>query len=96
MRFFNTIIIAIRALRRNKLRSMLTALGIIIGVAAVIVMIAVGRGAQAKVEAQIKSLGANIIMVFSASSTFTTEASAKANPINANQVKSIFMPATIH
>ena len=76
MSFLATLKIALLALRANKLRSGLTMLGIIIGVAAVIVMIAVGRGAQAKVEAQIKSLGANIIMVFSASSTFTGARSA--------------------
>ncbi|MBP7080206.1 MAG: ABC transporter permease [Rhodocyclaceae bacterium] len=57
------------ALRINKLRSALTMLGIIIGVAAVIVMIAVGRGAQARVEDQIRSLGSNIIMVQSGSFT---------------------------
>ncbi len=71
MNFIATLRIALAALRANKLRSGLTMLGIIIGVAAVIVMIAVGRGAQAKVEAQIKSLGSNMIMLFSASSTFT-------------------------
>jgi putative ABC transport system permease protein len=71
MNFVATLRIALAALRANKLRSGLTMLGIIIGVAAVIVMIAVGRGAQAKVEAQIKSLGSNMIMLFSASSTFT-------------------------
>jgi putative ABC transport system permease protein len=61
--------IALGALRVNKLRSALTMLGIIIGVAAVIVMIAVGRGAQARVEEQIRALGSNIIAVWSASST---------------------------
>jgi putative ABC transport system permease protein len=60
----------------NKLRSALTMLGIIIGVAAVIVMIAIGNGAQARVEEQIRSLGANLIIVFSASSTFTGARSA--------------------
>jgi putative ABC transport system permease protein len=63
--------IALNALRVNKLRSALTMLGIIIGVAAVIIMIAVGNGAQARVEDQIRSLGSNIIIVFSASSTST-------------------------
>ena len=58
--------IALRALRVNKLRSALTMLGIIIGVAAVITMIAVGDGAQARVEEQIKSLGSNIIIVLPA------------------------------
>jgi putative ABC transport system permease protein len=56
--------IALRALRVNKLRSTLTMLGIIIGVAAVITMIAVGAGAQARVEEQIKGLGTNIIILF--------------------------------
>ena len=61
--------IALLALRINKLRSALTMLGIIIGVAAVIIMIAVGNGAQARVEDQIRSLGSNIIMVLSGSMT---------------------------
>jgi putative ABC transport system permease protein len=61
--------IALRALRVNKLRSTLTMLGIIIGVAAVITMIAVGAGAQARVEEQIKSLGSNLIMVLPGSVT---------------------------
>ena len=71
MNFYATLSIALKALRVNKLRSALTMLGIIFGVAAVIVMIAVGAGARAQVEAQIRSLGANLLMVFSASPTFT-------------------------
>jgi len=55
--------IALRALRVNKLRSTLTMLGIIIGVAAVIIMIAIGSGAQARIEEQIKALGSNLIML---------------------------------
>ncbi|MCX7897211.1 MAG: ABC transporter permease [Rhodocyclaceae bacterium] len=66
-----TLAIAIEALRAHALRSLLTMLGIVIGVAAVIVMIAVGDGARRQLEAQIKSLGANLMMVFSASPTFT-------------------------
>jgi putative ABC transport system permease protein len=69
MNFAATLRIALLALRINKLRSALTMLGIIIGVAAVIVMIAVGNGAQARVEDQIRSLGSNIIMVLSGSMT---------------------------
>ena len=71
MSFYATLLVALKALAANKLRSALTMLGIIIGVAAVIVMIAVGGGARAQVEAQIKSLGSNLMMIFSASSTFT-------------------------
>jgi putative ABC transport system permease protein len=76
MNFLATFAIALRALRVNKMRSALTMLGIIIGVAAVIIMIAVGSGARAQVEAQIKSLGSNLMMVFSASPTFTGARSA--------------------
>ncbi|MDB6070922.1 MAG: transporter related [Verrucomicrobiales bacterium] len=54
-----------RALLRNKLRTVLTALGIIIGVAAVIAMVAIGRGASAMIEAQFRSLGSNMLLVFS-------------------------------
>jgi putative ABC transport system permease protein len=61
--------IALRALRVNKLRSTLTMLGIIIGVAAVITMIAVGAGAQARVEEQIKSLGSNLFLLLPGSVT---------------------------
>jgi len=61
--------IALRALRVNKLRSSLTMLGIIIGVAAVITMIGVGTGAQARVEEQIKVLGSNLIMLLPGSVT---------------------------
>jgi putative ABC transport system permease protein len=61
--------IALVALRVNMLRSMLTMLGIIIGVGAVIAMIAVGAGAQARVAEQIQSLGSNLIIVLPGSLT---------------------------
>ena len=64
-----TLRIAVRALGRNKLRSMLTALGIIIGVGAVISMIGIGNGAKAQVEAQVASLGQNVIQVYAGSSS---------------------------
>jgi putative ABC transport system permease protein len=69
MRTTATFKIAFRALRRNKMRSALTALGIIIGVGAVIAMVGIGNGARAQVEAQIASLGQNVILVFSGSTT---------------------------
>jgi putative ABC transport system permease protein len=71
MSFAAILRIALGALRVNKMRSALTMLGIIIGVAAVIIMIGVGNGARARVEEQIRTLGANLIIIFSASSTFT-------------------------
>ena len=61
--------IALRALAINKLRSALTMLGIVIGVGAVIVMIAVGAGAQARVEEQIRALGSNLLLVMPGSTT---------------------------
>jgi putative ABC transport system permease protein len=61
--------IALRSLRVNKLRSALTMLGIIIGVGAVIAMVAVGAGASARVAEQIQSLGSNLIIVFPGSVT---------------------------
>ncbi len=69
MTWLASIRIALRALRVNKLRSTLTMLGIIIGVAAVITMIAVGAGAQARVEEHIKGLGTNLIMLLPGSVT---------------------------
>ena len=64
MRFTNTIRVALRALRRNTMRSILTSLGIIIGVGAVITVVSIGNGAKAQVEAQVASLGQNLITVF--------------------------------
>ncbi len=63
MNLLDTIRSALRSLRANKLRSALTALGIIIGVAAVITMLAVGEGAKLKVAEQLKSLGSNLMIV---------------------------------
>jgi len=59
-----TIAIALQALRRNIMRSALTALGIIIGVGAVIAMVGIGNGAKSQVEAQIAGLGQNVILVW--------------------------------
>jgi len=63
MNFTAAIRSALRALSTNALRSLLTMLGIIIGVAAVITMIAIGTGAQQRVEEQIKALGSNIMLI---------------------------------
>ena len=61
--FFTTIILAIREIRRHLLRSFLTTLGIVIGVAAVVTMVTLGKGATAAVAEQISSLGANILQI---------------------------------
>jgi len=60
---------ALRALRRNKLRSALTMLGVVIGVGAVIVMVSIGQGASEAVRAQIQSLGTNLLMVVPGATT---------------------------
>ncbi|MBN1129454.1 MAG: ABC transporter permease [Chitinispirillaceae bacterium] len=64
MRFSSILKIAIRSLGRNKMRSFLTMLGMIIGVAAVIAMLAVGQGARDMINAQIAALGTNVILIF--------------------------------
>lgn len=69
MRITSTTVVAARALKRNTMRSILTALGIIIGVGAVIAMVSIGNGAKSQVEAQVASLGQNIITVFPGSTT---------------------------
>jgi putative ABC transport system permease protein len=61
--------IAMRALARNKLRAFLTMLGIIIGVGAVIAMVAIGEGAKATIRAQIASLGTNVLIVLPGTTT---------------------------
>ena len=61
--FWNAVILALREIRRNVLRSFLTILGIVIGVAAVIVMVTLGDGATAQVTQQVASLGSNLLMV---------------------------------
>jgi len=68
MSFFDSFEVAWSALRANLLRSILTTLGIIIGVASVIVLVAVGAGARQDVESKIASLGTNMLVVFSGSS----------------------------
>jgi putative ABC transport system permease protein len=69
MDFLQTLKIALRALRTNKMRSFLTMLGIIIGIAAVIAMMAVGSGASYVISQQIASIGSNIILVLPGSTT---------------------------
>jgi putative ABC transport system permease protein len=67
MILFTTLKIAVRALRRNTLRTLLTMLGIIMGVGAVIAAVSITNGAKAQVEAQIASMGQNVILILSGS-----------------------------
>ncbi len=69
MDFLAILRIAFRALARNKLRSILTMLGIIIGVAAVIAMVSVGQGAQNQVQQQIAAMGTNALFVYAGSAS---------------------------
>ena len=63
MSIFMIFRVALKALNRNKMRTALTMLGMIIGVAAVITMVALGTGAQSSIEAQIATAGTNMIQV---------------------------------
>ncbi len=63
MSIFMTLRIAVKALNRNKMRTILTMLGMIIGVGAVITMVALGKGAQSTIEEQVKAAGTNMINV---------------------------------
>ncbi|MDQ5873056.1 MAG: ABC transporter permease [Acidobacteriota bacterium] len=64
MKFLTILKVGLKAIARNKMRSALTALGIIIGVACVIAMVGVGKGSQAAIQSQISALGTNFLMVF--------------------------------
>ncbi|SDL36886.1 putative ABC transport system permease protein [Maridesulfovibrio ferrireducens] len=63
MRFRQFVIVAFRSITRNRMRSLLTMLGIIIGLASVIALVALGKGSQADIKDKISSLGTNLIMV---------------------------------
>src|SRR5690242_5408218 len=63
MRLLLVVLLALKALRRNVLRTVLTMLGIIIGVSAVICTVAIGEGASSKIQAAIASVGANVVWV---------------------------------
>ena len=63
MNFANLFRIALRALGNNKMRGFLTMLGIIIGVASVITMLAIGQGSKRSIRAQIAEMGSNMIMI---------------------------------
>ena len=63
MNFANLFRIAFRALGNNKMRGFLTMLGIIIGVASVITMLAIGQGSKRSIRAQVEEMGSNMIMI---------------------------------
>ena len=67
MNYSNLIKIAFNAIKQNKLRAFLTMLGIVIGVASVITMLAIGQGSKKSIQDQVSSMGSNMIIVFPAS-----------------------------
>jgi len=69
MRQSTLLMVAAESIARNKMRSLLTMLGIVIGVAAVIVMVAIGNGASTQIESAIKEMGTNVIMIMPTSTT---------------------------
>ena len=68
MRATRLIKVALKSIVKNKMRTLLTMLGIIIGVGAVIVMVAIGEGAQSQIAAQIQNLGTNMLVITPGSS----------------------------
>src|SRR2546430_17247566 len=90
-----TVRIALRALRRNTLRSLLTILGIIIGVAAVIAMVSIGQGASVAVQEQIARMGTNILIIAPGSitrgglTTGSSTASGELITLSINDVRAI-------
>ena len=68
MEWENTLTVAFKSILKNGMRSLLTMLGIVIGVFSVIVMVAVGEGGQTEIESQISTLGSNLIMIRGGSS----------------------------
>ncbi|MCU1679252.1 MAG: hypothetical protein JWM93_4010 [Frankiales bacterium] len=109
MNFRETVRTALEAVRSHRLRSMLTMLGILIGIAAVILTVGLGQGAQAKVGAEISKLGSNLLIVSPGSTTSTTgvrggrgttstltiaDAAALATPAVAPDIKAVAATST--
>jgi len=86
---WNALVLALRAIRRNKMRSFLTILGIVIGVAAVITLVTVGGGATAKVTEDIAKLGSNLLMVTPGQMRGGGGASGSAKSFEIDDVKAI-------
>jgi putative ABC transport system permease protein len=87
--FVNAILLALREIRRNVLRSSLTILGIVIGVAAVITMVTIGDGATAQIQADIQKLGTNLLQVFRGQGFGPGGARSAAPPFTMEDVQAI-------
>ena len=95
MLFGETLRVAFQSIRANLLRSLLTMLGIIIGVGAVITMVALGTGAQRAVEEQISSLGANLLQVYAGQSVHRGVASANRVSLTTDDAEALEREATL-
>jgi putative ABC transport system permease protein len=97
MSFLMTLRVAFKALARNKLRTVLTMLGMIIGVAAVITMVALGSGAQASIEDQIRGAGTNMISIFPGSATAggVRQGGGSSSRLTVNDAKAIRLVAEV-
>jgi putative ABC transport system permease protein len=92
MNLFENIRISLRALAANKLRSGLTMLGIIIGVAAVVALMAIGRGATRSITSQVQGLGSNLVSIFSARNV--RQAGAQSTPLYYSDYQAILKQTT--
>jgi putative ABC transport system permease protein len=90
----NAIVLALREIRRNVLRSSLTALGIIIGVASVIIMVTLGNGATAQVTADIANMGSNLLTVMPGQRVGPGGASGSAKPFRRQDVDALTREVT--
>ena len=86
---WNSFLLALREIRRNVMRSLLTMLGIVIGVAAVIAMVTIGGGATAQVSADIEKLGSNLLVIRIGQHRGPGGSSASASPFDAKDVQAI-------
>jgi len=81
--------IALSAIMRNKMRSALTILGVVIGVGAVIVMVSIGQGAKDMIERQIESLGTNVLIIIPVSTTHTATRGTETETLTAEDSRAI-------
>lgn len=97
MHLKNLLKVALKSILKSRMRSLLTALGIIIGVAAVVVMVAIGDGAQIQVEKQISALGSNLIVIYpgSSSSGGVRQGAGSHNVFTMDDIKKIIDEATL-
>src|SRR5215813_4425991 len=87
--------IALSSLRANKLRTILTMLGIIIGVASVVALMAIGNGAQASITSQIQSIGSNLLTVFPGQQRRGPETSAVSQALTMDDAEAIAKPGVV-